>query len=423
MVAEATHQVRRLRNRPSIALWCGNNEVQAIHQIVQGDLSGTWGEVMFHEDLPAVVAANAPGAIYWPGSPWGEGQDKTVNGIHDGDRHAWEVWHGLDLDVGDPTVYATRSEAVHFRRYARDNGAFISEFGIHATPELNTLRRWLPESDLVLRSAGLDHHNKDEPKDKGWVLMSGETGEPTDLAEYIDFSMACQAEGLKFGVEHYRRRQPKCSGTFVWQFNDPWPGLTWSVIDYDLVPKAGYYFLQRAYRPVVATFRAESDELELWVTNASTGSVAIHLDVGLADNTGQLKPIADVEVVSAPHRSELVWRGPQPDPHLVPWVTDRAGHLEPNRLFLSAIKDLQPRGQVTGTARRLSKGRAEIELTATGYAYLSRVTASSPGIRYSGNYLDLLDGQRAVIELTNVPDDFDVATLEVSCFRAPASPQ
>ncbi len=111
--------------------------------------------------------------------------------------------------------------------------------------------------------------------------MGLETGLPTTMAEYVDRSMACQAEGLKLGVEHYRRRQPSCSGTLVWQFNDVWPGLSWSVLDHDLVGKAGYWFLQRAYAPVVATFRRDGERVELWVTSSGQVGVDLDLDVGL----------------------------------------------------------------------------------------------------------------------------------------------
>ena len=100
---EAAHQVRRLRNHACLALWCGNNEVQMIHVMGYRDLSpGGWGSAFFDEMLPAVVATHDGGVPYWPGSPYGEpvdGEDAVaaINGVLDGDRHAWEVWHGMDF--------------------------------------------------------------------------------------------------------------------------------------------------------------------------------------------------------------------------------------------------------------------------------------------------------------------------------------
>ena len=106
----------------------------------------------------------------------------------------------------------TGPEGVSYRRYAEDTGRFITEFGLHAAPVLETLRRSVPADQLFHHSEAMDHHNKDDPKDKGDNLMAPVTGLPSDLQEYVDFSQLTQAEGLKFAVEHYRRRRPHCSG-------------------------------------------------------------------------------------------------------------------------------------------------------------------------------------------------------------------
>ena len=80
--------------------------------------------------------------------------------------------------------------------------------------------------------------------------------------------MIAQAEGLKFGIEHFRRRKPHCSGTLFWQLNDCWPVLSWSVIDYYGFGKAGYFYAQRVFAPVLASFKEEADGgVSLWITN------------------------------------------------------------------------------------------------------------------------------------------------------------
>ncbi len=107
---EAAYQVRRLRNHACLALWCGNNEVQMIHVMGYRDLSpGAWGDAFFDEVLPAAVATHDGGVPYWPGSPYGEPIDSedavtAINGVLDGDRHAWEVWHGMDFGAGGGAI-------------------------------------------------------------------------------------------------------------------------------------------------------------------------------------------------------------------------------------------------------------------------------------------------------------------------------
>ncbi|MCU1593692.1 MAG: beta-mannosidase [Frankiales bacterium] len=407
---EAVHQVRRLRNHASLALWCGNNEVQAIHELTNGNVEpGPWGWSYFHELLPAVVAVHDPATPYWPGSPWGETDGELVNGVSDGDRHAWEVWHGIPIGAGGPTEFETRGEAVHFHRYAYDEGTFISEFGIHAAPELSTLERWTTPGSLELRNEAFDQRNKDTPKDKGYALMERETGVPTTMAEYVDFSMACQAEGLKFGIEHYRRRQPRCGGTLVWQFNDVWPGFSWSVVDHDLVAKAGYYFLQRAYQPLIASFTVTDQGLELWVTNSVTRDVPLDLVVEVATFRGDTVLREEVSVVAGAYASARVWSSPVvPTPDQYAWVSSPSAEIEPNRCFFGFLKDLPLDGVVDARTTWTGETTAEVELTSRGYSYFAHVLSPHPGARFESNYVDLRNGEKHVIRVSGLQPGADL---------------
>jgi beta-mannosidase len=425
---EARHQVRRLRNHPCLALWCGNNEVHAIHGILDRSFApGNWGYAFFHEILPDAVARHSPGTDYWPGSPWGEDDPTGVNGVLDGDRHAWEVWHGIDLGAGGPTEFASRGEAVHFHRYAYDRGKFISEFGIHATPELSTLERWTEPGTLALHSHDLLNRNKDVPKDKGDAMMSVETGLPLTLREYLDFSMATQAEGLKFGIEHYRRRQPHNSGTLVWQLNDSWPGMSWSIIDYDLTAKAGYYFVQRAYRPVLASFtHTEAEGLRLWVTNSLPRPVTLRLRVELATFVG--KQLHDERLdVTVPGLASLpVWTagaGVETGPDRFAWVSEEAGLVEANRLFFAPLRDLEfGAGRLESHVLDSTERGATIELRSHGYQYLARVASPAPGVSFNTNYLDLRDGDSVQIEVTGLPSGFDPRQLIATGYAGQPTP-
>src|SRR5256886_6119588 len=167
-----------------------------------------------------------------------------------------------------------------FLHYAEDMGRFSSEFGMHASPVYDTLRRNIPADQLSYHSPSMDHHNKDNPKNKGDNLMITVTGLPGNLEEYIDYSMIAQAEGLKFGIEHYRRRKPHCSGTLIWQLNDCWPVLSWSIVDYYGFGKAGYYYTRRAYAPVLASFKERNDGgVELWICNDTLNEVTETLTI------------------------------------------------------------------------------------------------------------------------------------------------
>lgn len=419
ITAEAEYQVRRLRGHPSLALWCGNNEVQEIHAGLRGGLDGDgWGRSFFHELLPEVTARLDPDTPYWPGSPWGEDDPAGVGGVLDGDRHAWEVWHGQDKGAGGPAEFASRGEAVHFTRYAYDRGKFVSEFGIHSSPEPGTLRRWAGDADP--HSPRFDRRIKDAPATKGDDLLRYETGMPYDLASYADFSMAAQAEGMKFGIEHYRRRRPHCSGALLWQFNDAWPGMSWSVLDYDGVAKAAYYFAQRAFAPVLASFTwSASDGLALWVTNDLRTDVTVRLRIRVATFAGATV-LADEVSASAPAGSSApVWSAPADrvagGPDRYAWAEPMAGPVGANRLFFGPVKRLEfGPSRLEWRVVEAAEGCAELELTSHGYTYLARVAAPAPGVTFDRNYLDLRDGDTVRIAVRGLPAGFDPAGLEVS---------
>ena len=74
---------------------------------------------------------------------------------------------------------------------------------------------------------------------------------PESLEEYIEASQKMQAYYLQRAVEHWRIRKYRYSGSLFWQFNEPWPAVCWSVIDYELVPKLSYERIQESYNPLL----------------------------------------------------------------------------------------------------------------------------------------------------------------------------
>ena len=361
------------------------------------------------------MAAHDGGVPYWPGSPYGESADgedavAAINGVLDGDRHAWEVWHGLDFGAGGG-AFASVGESRLYRRYAADRGKFISEFGIHASPELATLQRWLPKDQLQVHSPGFDHHNKDHPKNKHDPVLEIVTGLPSSIEQYVDFTMISQAEGLKFGIEHYRRREPHCSGTLIWQFNDVWPGFSWSVIDYAGVPKAGYHYARRAFAPTIASFcQGEDEELQLWICNSSAAPVSCDAEVTIGRFSAVPDFVAGVATKVPSGQTTLAWSIPssayEATPDRYAWVRSPNDAFGPNRCFFAEIKDVEfGRGQVESEVVRSSANRAAVRVRARGFNYFVRIRTPAPQVRFSDNYLDLRDGDIAEITVLGLPED------------------
>ena len=234
--------IERLRNHPSIVLWCGDNEcewvVGSLH-IVQKEVMDT-----LCNDLD-------PTRPYWPSSPHG-GQDP--NSSEQGDRHNWDVWH----------------EKLPYHSYSKDSTLFCSEFGLQAFPIMRSLSKFVPKEELKKpNSESLLFHNLQWEKLSHYLEEMGRL-EGWDLSDYVRFSQLIQAEAYKYAIEHFRRNR-QCGGCLFWQVNEPWPAVCWSVIDYYLEPKMAYFSTKEAFRDLVLSIEARSDEIAIWLCN-ETGS-------------------------------------------------------------------------------------------------------------------------------------------------------
>ncbi|MGD0612859.1 MAG: sugar-binding domain-containing protein [Anaerolineales bacterium] len=76
------------------------------------------------------------------------------------------------------------------------------------------------------------------------------------LDEFIDNSQFYQSTLIQAGTEAYRlKKMDKVTGIFQFDFTDPWPAVTWSVLDYWRRPKPSYDALRRAMQPVLPCFQ------------------------------------------------------------------------------------------------------------------------------------------------------------------------
>ena len=233
------------------------------------------------------------------------------------------------------------------------------------------------------------------------------TGLPKDLDEYVDFSMISQAEGLKFALEHFRRRKPHCSGTLFWQLNDCWPVLSWSVLDYHGFGKASYYYAKRAYSPLLASFKALPDSsIELWLTNDTLSKVEDNVTVRLRTFAGEKIWEEKLQAHVPANSSRLVARwtadrvSGSPDRYLS--VSSDHYRFPSNRHFFASIKDLrrdpvEPGVDITQT----EENELKVRLGASAYAYFVHLEVPDGAVRFSENYFDLESGEERTISVTD----------------------
>ena len=396
--AEATEQVRRLRAHPCLALWCGNNEIQLL-QAFDNHVSGAddrlIGLPIFDVVLPEILGQLDPVTPYRPSSPFG---GANPNSMRAGDVHDWTVWHGAApvpdaIPIGP--LMAQGAEGIHYTRYAEDMGRFVSEFGLHGAPRLDTLKRALRPDDLALDSAGFKARTRDHSR-KAEKMASLLTGRPETLEAYVEATRLLQAEGLKFGIEHFRRRTPHCSGAVIWQLNDCWPCVSWSLIEHDGVAKPGYFAVKRAFAPVLAAFRAgDGDTVELWITNDTLAPVSGIAAVALARFDGGEDWRGEAAFEVQPNRSVLAWRGEaSASPNHALTVRSPTGLFPANRLLLAPVNDLT---LAADPGLTITVEGATISVRAERYALAVQIETDDPDVMLDDNGFDLAAGETRML--------------------------
>lgn len=252
---EAGEAVRRLRNHPSVVLWCGNNENQWGYDAWWPPRPKRYGEVIYDRVLPNVCRSLDPDRPYWPGSPYG---GPMANSPDSGDQHEWSVW----IFWGNP------------EKYLQNKARFVSEFGFQAMPTRRTVSEFTAPADRYLFSRVLDAHNKcEDGHARNLKFLAHGYGVPRDLDEYVYLSQVSQADAIKLAVEHWRRRWPATTGALYWQHNDCWPVASWSAVDSQGRRKGLWYATRRFFAPSLVSFRPAGDnpyglkDLDVWVTH------------------------------------------------------------------------------------------------------------------------------------------------------------
>ena len=247
---EFIDNIKRIRHHASLALWCGNNEMEMFVK------QGTWVTkptevrdylLMYERIIPEVLREYDPDTFYWPASPSSGGSFDEPNDPNRGDVHYWEVWHG-----NKPFAEYRK----YFFRYA-------SEFGFQSFPSVKTLETVTDDPrELNPFSYVMEKHQRNYGGNgKIAKYMQAAYRYPENFSAFVYASQLLQADGIRYGVEHYRRNRGRCMGAIYWQLNDCWPVISWSSIDYYGRWKALHYYAKRFFAPVMLSCEEQS-----WMT-------------------------------------------------------------------------------------------------------------------------------------------------------------
>ncbi|KAK4201529.1 glycoside hydrolase superfamily, partial [Triangularia verruculosa] len=448
---EARQNVQRLRNHPSIVLWCGSNEDYQIQERYQLDNDRSdndresWlkssfpARYIYEELLPAVVREESPSPnlLYHPCSPFGNGSSTTLKVDPTvGDIHQWNLWHG---------------EAKPFQCLPEMGGRFISEFGMEAYPHFDTVQKFVTDQkELYPGSKMMDFHNKAIGYERRLLTYLGENYRLVyDIKGFIHLTQILQADSMAMAYKSWRRdwktggsKGRKCGGVLVWQLNDCWPTISWAVVDYYGLKKPAWYAIKRALAPIAVGVKRTfwdcttrpADQLwkrdtghadptlstrkvvyYVWISSDGTlhqqkdiveGTVKIRFisvatgkDILLdtpASQTVLIEPNGLTDVLVS---SEINWKGKQEEPVVVCvslWIDGQK--VSSDTSWPDPIKylDLSERG-----VRVQYPNEFQVQIS-TDKPVKGFVFSEKEGVRLSDNGFDVIPGETVVVDVEGI---------------------
>ena len=395
---EAEYQVKRLKHHPSLLMWCGGNE-----SIMGAEFSypgaPCTGREIFTEDYLEVCSRLDPDRYYHVSSPYG------------------------GAFANDPLVGDTHSYTNTWYVPGSDYPVMVAEEIRTSPPAVRSLLRYLGEKAWPQDYNGLITRQNRFPWPETWnERTSTEAWKKIPPIEQFYDSDTLESAVYKFGAAHalYMRRilennrrgkpseQPDgeriCKGHFVCRWNDSWPIIYGSMLDYYLEPFMPYYAIKRAYEPVLLTFDIQNF-IYLWLVNDSPlvveGTVTVQL---FNPNRNQVIKELRRDVCVQPGESSLVTDLNEfgqflRENILYSFLTDQKGHLiartndvadiEKHLSFADAKVDLQVVVD--------QSGESVLRLTTDQFAKSIELSGDNQGDEFGwifeDNFFDLLPGE------------------------------
>jgi beta-mannosidase len=401
---EAEEQVDRLQAHPSIVMWAGNNEVLsgwanwsdriAYKKAVGADEQeriGVGMAVIFDRVLRDAAERRDPDAVYWPGSPSSNYEDKP-DIDSDGDRHYWDVWGGKKP----------------VEAYLDSCPRFMSEYGLQSMPEMKTIRTFATDADFSPTSPVMKAHQKflkGEGNDRLLFYIREKYREPRDFAEFVYLSQVMQAEGIELAALHHRACRPVTMGSLFWQINDVWPGASWASIDYYGRWKALQFRARHFYAPLaIAAERKDGATKVSLISDATTSTEAVWrmraLDVdgkvlATTETPATLAPLSATPVATLPDATLFAGGDPARTIAVAELLVD--GRVTSRVLLSAAPKTMtlpDPGLTATWETNRLT-------LTATNLARAVWLDFGKVEATPSDNAFDLLPGESVTVTVAS----------------------
>ena len=398
---ETLDNVRRLRHHASLALWCGNNEIEsAWHH---------WGDFqkesmylradyirLFEDILPRALREADDVTFYWPSSPSSGGCFDEPDSDRRGDVHYWDVWHG-QKPFSDYQNY-------YFR--------FCSEFGFQSFPCLKTVERFTEEKDRNIFSRVMESHQKNgSANGKMLYYLSENFRYPKDFKSLLYVSQVLQGMAIKSGVDHWRRNRGRCMGALYWQINDNWPVASWASIDYYGRWKALHYMAAKFYAPVAVSIQKTEDCVCVYLANETFAEQKCSVSLRVRDMgfrilkewkaEGQADALSASKLLSCPFQTEFADTGfaSADDLFLETEVVLADGTVLTDTETLIPYKHLELPGVHLTTEVTEQEDCYEIAVRSDGFAPFVELDFADADVIFSDNFFAICNENPVVVRL------------------------
>lgn len=414
---EADYNIKRLRNNPSIALWCGNNEILDAwnrwgwqERFTEDQKKVIWSayEKIFYDVLANSCKENDNTRFYWPSSP--SSYYYNQSDIRFGDFHYWGVWHG-----NEP-----------FEMFNEQIGRFLSEYGFQSFPEMKTIKSYTTKEDWDIESKVMMSHQRSpigNERIKQYMDLYYKT--PKDFESFIYVGQLLQGEAMKTAIEAHRRNRPICMGSLYWQLNDCWPVASWASTDYYRRWKAAHYMIKKAFDDISVHGYINKERLEIHIFNDRLDSLKSEMKIKILDFNGNTINSISLNIKTPGNTSAFVWEDNiskllkgknKNEVFAVIEVTKEKKRIAVTSVYFAKQKDLKlPAPDFTYKVYKASNGY-QIEFKTKTLLKNLFIDTKKTDVEYSDNYFDLFPGEIRTIFVQskksfNIQKELKIRTL------------
>ena len=380
----AADYIARIRNHPSIGLWCGRNEGDPPPVIEAG--------------LRQLLASMAPGSHYIPSSA-----DYVVSG------------HG-----------PYRAQAIKQYFSQRATPKLHSEMGMPNIPTMDSVRQMMAAPDQWPQAAVWGIHDFSTNGAQGGAsfrdIIKNGYGGADNAADWVELAQFVNYDGYRAMFEAQSKNR---MGLLIWMSHPAWPSFVWQTYDYYFEPSAAYFGAKKASEPLHIQWNPVTESVEVvnYSGGNATGLTAVAQILSL-DGTVKWENTASLDSAEDSVQSPIQMAYPAglTAVHFIRLKLSRGESVVSENFYMrgteegnfQAIREL-PRVKVEASTRMEQQGAkwllvTELHNTGTSPALLVRVKAvrEKSGDRilpaiYNDNYVALMPGERKTIrtELAN----------------------